>query len=159
MLPTLEKTFTIRPTGGAWIVTAPGAEPRIIPDPLADTTLTGLLRELREWTGRPVLRGDAQASSLEGFLQRLARRISERLTPALLSDTDRQALADELASRLFRWTVRVEGPGSLADPVLALPWELISVEPGVFPVQEGRLEVVREAVMEGAACRSRWGLL
>jgi hypothetical protein len=44
-----------------------------------------------------------------------------------------------------------EETGSAADAALALPWELLAPEePGTWPVRDGRLAVIREAVADGA---------
>ncbi len=144
-----ERLVTILPAEEVWTISGIGGEVRAVADLLADASLIGLLCELREWTTRPVIQ-DAQTSSLKGFLGRLACRISERITHVLLTEADQAALSGWTGGCPVRLTVRVEGPSRLADPVLALPWELINLGPGVFPVREGRVEVIREAVVEGA---------
>jgi len=98
------KTITIRPAGEAWVVTSLGADPQTLPDPLVDTPLAGLLQELREWTtGR---RCEGMRKHLIRKVFATARKISGRLTPALLSDTERQILADELGSRSVQLAIR-----------------------------------------------------
>jgi len=145
----------IEPQGEVWTVRGPGpvVPTRIVPSPSGDPTFVGLLRELWEWTGRPVNCRDPQTRSLEDYLDRLARRIGAQLTEALLPEEIRAELARHLreeGSPPQRLTLQVEGRSSEVDTVLALPWELLAPEPGRFPVREGRLDLVREAVVDGA---------
>ena len=45
--------------------------------------------------------------------------------------------------------LRIVVDGDAADRVLALPWELLRLQDG-FPVQEGRLDIVREIKIDEA---------
>ena len=94
-----------------------------------------------------------EAPALEATLQNLAVRIGARLTPVLLSDAARSAVIrriNQVDRGRARLTIRVKDETTLGDRALALPWELIAPEPAKFPVRDGELDLVREAVADGA---------
>lgn len=138
---------TIEPSEPSWIVSgpAPSPGPRTIPSPLADRSFRGRLAELREWSCRPVRRGDPQAPGTEEFLRRLARQVSGPLEEVLFPEGVRNALLPQIGSEGALLVLRVTGQGEPSDRVLALPWELVGSGLAGFPFQ-----VVREAVVEGA---------
>ena len=95
------------------------------------------------------------SSGTAAFVQGLARRVSDRLTQALLTEDDRRALVAALdGNGRVRLVIRVRpatgGWNQTADAALALPWELLAPESGVYPVRDGRLAVIREAVTDQA---------
>jgi tetratricopeptide (TPR) repeat protein len=138
---------TIAPSGSSWLISgpAPWLGSRTIASPLADRSFRGELAELREWSCRPVRRGDPQAPGTEEFLRRLARQVSGPLEAVLFPEEVRDAVLSQVSSGGALLMLRVTGRGALSDRVLALPWELVgSGLPGP------RFQVVREAVTEGA---------
>jgi len=150
-----ELVFELHPGEKAWTVVGPTPEstPHTIPNPLGDAGLVELLGKLRESTGVLVPLDHPEAAAMEAALHHLASRIGERLTPVLLSDEARAVVVRRMNQRergRARLTVRVRNETSLGDRALALPWELIAPEPGTFPVRDGRLDLVHEAVAEGA---------
>jgi tetratricopeptide (TPR) repeat protein len=149
--------FALTPTEETWTIIGPlaGHPARVVPNPLADARFRELVASLREWASQPVPLDRADPLGTEAFVQDRARRVSRRLTGALLVDEDRRAVAAALAGNgRVRLVLRVrpasEGTGPAADASLALPWELLAPEePGLWPVQYGRLSVIREAVADG----------
>lgn len=150
--------FTLTPTEETWTIVGPVSDrpARVVPNPLADARFRGLVASLRDWASRPVPLDRPDPLGTEAFVRGLARRVSQRLTEALLADEDRRTVAAALAGgRRARLVLRIrpaaEGTGPAADATLALPWELLAPEePGLWPVQDGRLSVIREAVADGA---------
>jgi tetratricopeptide (TPR) repeat protein len=139
--------FTLHPGDDAWTVrgASPRQAPRTVPNPFGDRSFRGTLAELREWSRKPVRRGDPQAPGTEELLRRLSRQMGSRLEALLFSEEVRSALLPRAGAGGARLTLRALGRGELADRALALPWELIaSGLPGPG------LQVVREAVAEGA---------
>ncbi|MEZ4437327.1 MAG: CHAT domain-containing protein, partial [bacterium] len=90
-------------------------------------------------------------------VRRVAGAVGERLTGALLSSEARARVEGAIAARTgqtppcLRLRVRASSPDEVAraDHALALPWELLRVG-GRFPVEDGALDVAREAVVAGA---------
>jgi hypothetical protein len=86
-----------------------------------------------------------------------ARRVSARLTRALLVAEDQRALALALASNgRVELAIRIRSEeGDAGDAALALPWELLApARPGRYPVREGQLSILREAIAQSTlACR------
>src|SRR3954451_2922874 len=145
----------IEPEKESWTVLAPSLarEPHVIANPLQDERFLGEVRELREWASRPILRSDPLAAGNRDYLQRLSRKVGERITSILLAEPAREALAQELlraAGQRVRLTIRVRDFGPLSDAALALPWELLAPEPGTFALRAQSLQVIREVVAEGA---------
>jgi tetratricopeptide (TPR) repeat protein len=150
--------FTLVPGEETWTIVGPMPDrpPRVVPSPLADTRFRRLVASLREWASRPVPLDRPDPLGTEAFVRGLARRVSQRLTDVLLAGEDRRALVAALAANgrvrlLLRVRPAAAGTGSAADAALALPWELLAPEePGAWPVRDGRLAVIREAVADGA---------
>jgi tetratricopeptide (TPR) repeat protein len=146
--------FDLETRSRGWIVQGPTSPRRPLESPLADERLPGLAASLREWASRPVPLDRPDPLGTEAFVQGLARRVSDQLTQALLTEDDRRAVAAALAGNdRARLVIRVRSAGAAwdqtADAALALPWELLAPEAsGVYPVREGRLAVIREAVTD-----------
>lgn len=140
-------TCTIEPRDSSWLVSgpAPWLGSRTILSPLADRSFRARLAELREWSCRPVRRGDPQAPGTEEFLRRLARQVSGPLEDVLFPEEVRTAVLPRIGSEGALLVLRVTGNSELSDRVLALPWELAGSGLTGSPLQ-----VVREAVTEGA---------
>jgi tetratricopeptide (TPR) repeat protein len=144
--------FDIETGQQTWTVT--GVEPfmraRRVPDPY-EGRLGSLTETLRSWANKPVSAGDR---STKDYIDRLALQVSGLLTALLFDENTLNELRQRLTRERVSLTIRAHGTagaGDLAsDQALALPWELLSPDPGTFPVLNGRLIVVREAVAEGA---------
>ncbi len=131
-------------------------------NPLDDPDLIAAL-ELLQQLGTRALPADDHgtlgpaAAHQAALLRERAAAVGERLT-GVLSEAARARLAElEAAARsgtpaLVRVQVAVAAGGdpALADRLLALPWELLRVG-GRFPVEEHTVDLVREAVVPGAA--------
>lgn len=146
--------FTVEAGPAAWTVHGPASAPRRVISPLADERFRWLVASLREWAGRPVPLGRPDPLRTAAFAEDRARRVSARLTRALLTEEDQRALALAMAANgQAELAIRVRSlEGEAGDEVLALPWELLAPEqPGRFPVRDGRLTILREAVGEGAS--------
>jgi len=148
----------IDPRDCSWVVQGPSdSDPEYeVPSPLADQEFLGLLRELRNNGAASIrIEGNLKAVAEQRELEELARRISDRIT-AVFSAPARQAILRRLNQVQFgraRLTVRVADRGPRTDQALALPWELLAPDlqaPKPFPVRQGVLEVVREAVVEAS---------
>lgn len=142
--------LTVDASGWSVIGPAPGAEPRRLPDPCARGELATLVGSLRYWAGQPVPLDRADPLGTEAFVEQLARQISRRLTETLLTDADRRVVCEALApkgsGRLIVRARATAGWSSAADRALSLPWELLAPEEvGSFPVQDGRLLIIRDA--------------
>ena len=160
--------FDVEPLADGWRVVGPTGEAEVfeVDSPLDDPAFIELLERLRKWTGVHVNQADPRAKALSATMDALARQIGARLSDALLSDQARQAVQRRINQSnrgRARLTIRTAPPDAAAakddegkrpivpgDRVLALPWELLMPEPGTFAVREGQLDVVREAVMDGA---------
>ena len=157
--PRLNVTLTVQKD--VWLVEASGVRRYEKANPLADRTFVRDIERLRKLDHKPVPTDERGSPTSEGAeavagIQSLARSVGERLTKALL--------ADELAESLQRAIARAAGkeqahlhlivkPDDAADPhgaheVLALPWELLRLS-HEFPVEKGKLDVSREAYVEG----------
>jgi hypothetical protein len=138
----------------------PDWQPR---DPLADRELLENLKALRKLGHRPLPTTEdgqltAEAAGLAAALRGLAVEVGDRLTDALLSPAAREALVYAVHSGLtgdpplLHLQVRSSGTGEaaerLADRALALPWELLRLD-GCFPIEEGTLDLAREALVPG----------
>lgn len=155
MIGSADLLVELDPGREAWTVRAPALSgaPHVVGSPLAEERFLGEVRELREWTSRPILRDDPLAAGHRNYLQRLAHNVGERITSVLLAPAARERLAAALrqaAGRRVRLTIRVRDVGPLGDAALALPWELLAPQPGTFAVGAGALQVVREVAVEGA---------
>jgi hypothetical protein len=96
---------------------------------------------------------DPDAEDTTAALEGLALRISQRLTLVLFSEDARREVLrrmNEMDHGRARLVIRIPDRGPASDQALALPWELLAPEPGAFAVRDGRLDVVREAVTDGA---------
>ena len=141
----------------SWVVQGPVSPPHRVANPIASENFRGLVGSLRDWAGRPVPLDRPDPLQAQAFVEERARRVSAKLTSSLLADEqDRRAVLQALvrcsrARIVIRVRSMAEGWDLAADAALALPWELLAPEePGSFPVREGRLVVLREAVAEGA---------
>jgi tetratricopeptide (TPR) repeat protein len=148
-------TFELQPGEDTWTIVGPTAEsaPHTVPNPLADAELVKLLGELRKATGLLIPLSHPVAAATEAALQNLALRIGDRLTEALLSEEARAAVVRRMNQRdrgRALLAIRVKDETPLGDRALALPWELITSQPGRFAVRDGGLDLVREAVADGA---------
>ncbi len=147
-----ELVFEIEAGPDNWIVRGPRprSRPRSVPSPLADGRLSCWIQELRQWASLP-LPGGHEGRGARMYLQGLARKVSERLTAVLLTDAGRRSLLRTLAERTrSHLTIRISAPGSQGDRALSLPWELVTPKADSYPVRDGRLVVLREAVAPGA---------
>jgi tetratricopeptide (TPR) repeat protein len=147
--------FDLTPGELDWTVVGPTADspPHTIPNPLVDASFIALLRELRECSSRPLRLNDPTTPRVRAQLDRMTRQIGERLTHVLFSPTARAAVVRRINAidrGRARLTIRVGQHGPHGDQALALPWELLMPEDAVFAVHDGQLDVVREAVTEGA---------
>lgn len=149
--------FSLEVSPGSWVVHGPGSPPHRVANPLASEHFRGLVGSLQDWAGRPVPLDRPDPLRTRAFVEERARRVSAKLTGALLADEDNRRSVLQALTRgdKVRIVIRVrpmgEGWHLAADAALALPWELLAPEtPGSFPVREGRLAVLREAVAEGA---------
>jgi tetratricopeptide (TPR) repeat protein len=139
----------------------PDWQPR---DPLADPKLLEDLATLRKLDHQPLPTTEcgqltAEAAGVAGALRALAADVGERLTEALLSSPARQMLITAIQAGtggdppLLHLRVQQASGGEAtkrrADWALALPWELLRLDEH-FPVEEGMLDLVREAVVPGA---------
>jgi tetratricopeptide (TPR) repeat protein len=134
-------------------------------DPLADGDLVADLAALRELDHRPLPvdeqgRLTPEAAGAAASLRALAASIGDRLAAALLSPKAGEVLAAAVhatlggAPPLLHLRMRAAGAGEAAerraDRALALPWELLRLD-GRFPVEEGFLDLAREAEVPGAS--------
>jgi len=149
--------LTLTPGDETWTLIGPllSRPSREVPNPLANRSLYGLVASLREWASQPVPLDRPDSLGTAAFVQGLAHRVSDRLTQALLTEDDRRALVAALdGNGRVRLVIRVRpaagGWNQTADAALALPWELLAPESGVYPVRDGRLAVIREAVTDQA---------
>jgi len=133
-------------------------------DLLADPGLLEDLETLRKHAHRPLPTDEHGNLSPEVFgvaaaLHALAADLGDRLTDALLSPPARESLARVVHANLsgepplLHLRVRPAGSGETAerraDRALALPWELLRLD-GRFPVEDGTLDLAREAVVPDA---------
>jgi tetratricopeptide (TPR) repeat protein len=138
----------------------PDWQPR---DPFADPELLEDLETLRKLGHRSLPttedgRLTAEAAGIAAALRQLAAEVGDRLTEALLSLPAREALVQAVHSGLtgdsplLLLQVRSSGTGEAAerqaDRALALPWELLRLEDR-FPIEEGTLDLAREALVPG----------
>lgn len=132
-------------------------------DPLADPALVQSAAELRALDHDPVPTDDhgrlaPAAASATAAIRALAERVGLALTTRLLSP---EAVA-RLSAAVRGTTggappfvvVRVHASGGAearrrADWLLSLPWELLVLD-GEHPVEHGKLDLAREAVIDGA---------
>jgi tetratricopeptide (TPR) repeat protein len=119
-------------------------------NPLEDQALLNDLAKLEVVSRESVSEQGAQRSNQEAAQWNIATRIGKRLTYILLSDEARRAVSyriNQVDKTRPRLIVRVSG-NSVGDRwALALPWELLTLEEGVFPVFQGQLEIVREVIV------------
>lgn len=144
--------FTLTPGEETWTVVgpAPDGSPHVVPSPLANGDLLRRVRELRDSSS---MRFSPDQQYDIRVYQDLARELSARITPLLLSEAARKALRTRLNQVQLgraRLTIRVVDHGPLGDQVLALPWEVVAPDPGELPVRQSTLEIVRESVVPGA---------
>jgi len=149
--------------GPAWHATLPGWGSWAPAGLERDAALRDALVTLRT-LGHTALPTDEEgalgpaAAGVAGQLHALAVDVGERLTAALFDAEPRAWLARRVRERtgetpLFL-VLRVVADGgddgeSRADAVLALPWELLRLD-AAFPVEQGRLDLAREAVVPDA---------
>jgi tetratricopeptide (TPR) repeat protein len=160
----LEIEITVGTEGEPWrarLAGCPDWQPR---DPLADPKLLEDLETLRKLNHRPLPLGEhghltPEAAGVAAALRALAADVGDRLTDALLSQPAREALVKAVQTGLgvepplLHLRVHPAGGGEAAehqaDRALALPWELLRLD-GHFPVEEGTLDLAREAVVPSA---------
>ncbi|NJL27095.1 MAG: tetratricopeptide repeat protein [Thermoanaerobaculia bacterium] len=108
---------------------------------------------IRKQAAVPIIEDHPSAAVLTSRLRKLGAHVGTRLTSALFSDAAREATLRRLldAARGPARLMLRAGPGPLADQVLALPWELLTLEEGVFAVEVGQLDIIREATSDAAA--------
>ena len=150
-----ELVFDLTPGEMDWTVVGPltDSPPHTVPNPLVDADFITLLQELREWSSQPLRLDDPTTPTVRARLDRLARQVGARLTQVLCSPAARAAVARRihaLDQGRARLTLRVAERGPRGDQALALPWELLMPEEDTFAVHAGQLDVVREAVTDGA---------
>jgi tetratricopeptide (TPR) repeat protein len=148
-----ELVLTLDPGEDEWTVTGSGLSPHRSGNPLLDRDFVALMAELRQVAAVPVSLDDPDLRRKEDALDAFARLIGERLTSVLLSLAACTWLAGQIARHSERGrprlTLRVASATTMADRALALPWELLRVGNGEgFPVRDGALDLVREAVAE-----------
>lgn len=144
--------FTITPGEETWSIVGPtpGSPPHVVSSPLTDRGFLGSVRELRRYSSMKFPRDEKEDIRL---YEDVARELSARITPFLLSEEARQAVRvrlNQVQLGRARLTIRVADHGPLSDQVLKLPWEVIAPDPNEFPVRQSVLEVVRESVVPGA---------
>jgi hypothetical protein len=136
-----------------WPLEDPHADPTLAPD-LA--TLRALDHVPLETDERGAL-GPAMATAA-AQLRVLAERAGDALTAAILSLEARQRIAAAIRASAGKapplLLLRVHAGSSdearrHADRLLALPWELLRID-GEFPLEHGKLDLAREAVVDGA---------
>jgi hypothetical protein len=154
-LEPVELVFEITPGDKTWTVVGPTRESpsRQVPNPLADKELVSRLNLLRETSSQPVVEGASDSREREALMRSLSRAMGGRLTELLLSAEARAQVVRGIHQAAVRGrarlTLRVR-EGAQADQALALPWELLMPEEGRFAVEDMVLDLVREAVVEGA---------
>lgn len=146
--------FSLKPDEDNWTVVGPTPESaeHVSPNPLLDEPFVSLLNVLRKKASSVLVKGVPEEENKAVILRQLGRQIGERLNSVLFSDEARQAVIrriHETPRGRARLTVRVADRGVLADRALALPWELLMPEEGIFAVEMGMLDVVREAFVDG----------
>lgn len=147
--------FELDPGEDNWTVVGPAPESaeHVSSNPLNDTAFLNLLNLLRKRASDVVVEDLPEDKSKAAMLRQLGRHVGERLNAVLFSDEARQAVVQRLEDTdrgRARLTLRVVGESVRDDRALALPWELLMVEEGTFAVEEGQLDIVREAVVDAA---------
>jgi hypothetical protein len=160
----LEIEIVVGAEGEPWRASLAGCGEWRPRDPLADSKLLEDLETLRKLDHHPLPvteRGQltAEAAGIKAVLLDLAANPGDRLTDALLSLQAKERLIRAVHAALggeppllllqVRSATGGEDAELRADRALALPWELLRLE-GRFPVEEGILDVAREAVVSGA---------
>ncbi|MES1244292.1 MAG: tetratricopeptide repeat protein [Acidobacteriota bacterium] len=148
--------FEIEPRE-TWTVSgpSPGTPPHRVASPLLDREFIDRLKALQKATGKLIPQGVAdEAWQRETeLLDRLAQEIGRHLAAVLLSETARAAVLrriNQVDLGCPQLVIRVRDVTPHGDQALALPWELLTFDARRFPVRDGRLDLVREAVAEGA---------
>jgi tetratricopeptide (TPR) repeat protein len=160
----LEIEIVVGAEGEPWDAHLAGCSSWQPRDLLADPGLLEDLETLRKHAHRPLPTDEhghlsPEAAGVAAALQALAADLGDRLTDALLSPPARASLAKVVHANLsgepplLHLRVRPAGSGETAerraDRALALPWELLRLD-GRFPVEEGTLDLAREAVVPDA---------
>lgn len=148
----VELDFAVEAGQATWTVRGPLSPPRRVVSPLADERFRWLVASLREWANRPVPIGRCDPLRIASFAEDRSRRVSARLTRALLAEEDQHAVALAMAlNGQAELALRVRSEeGDAGAEALALPWELLAPErPGRFPVRDGRLTILRESLADG----------
>jgi tetratricopeptide (TPR) repeat protein len=160
----LEIEITVGIEEEPWHARLAGCPAWELRDPLADPKLLEDLETLRKLDHRPLPtreRGELspEAAGVAAALRALAADVGDRLTDALLSPPARETLVKAVHASLggepplLHVRVRPAAGGEAAerqaDRALALPWELLRLD-GRFPVEEGTLDLAREAMVSGA---------
>jgi len=160
----LEIEIVVGAEGEPWDAHLAGCSSWQPRDLLADPGLLEDLETLREHSHRPLPTDEhgylsPEAAGVAAVLHALAADLGDRLTDALLSPPARESLAKVVHTNLsgepplLHLRVRPAGSGETverrADRALALPWELLRLD-GRFPVEDGTLDLAREAVVPDA---------
>lgn len=146
-------TIVLDPGEDTWRARLDGTESwsSAEPNPLRDSAFRTQLETIRTLSARG-LRSDLPDDQHDAdILRQKALAVGAQLTAMLGSsvvDTLRRRVAQVDRGRA-RLTLRVPR-GKWADQALALPWELLTLEPGTFVVERAQLDLVREALQEGA---------
>ena len=153
----IDLAFRLEARSTVWTVQGPASSGRSVPSPFTDEGFRRKVLSLSRWASRPTpLDRPDSLDGTETYIRNLADEISRELTESLLGKEDRHEVARALArAGPVRLRIRAESAGKEWDPAaeaaLALPWELLSPErPGTYPVREGRLAVIREAVTDSS---------
>jgi Restriction endonuclease len=144
--PPNDLELTITPGQKIWTIIGPtpGSPPHVVPNPLTDQDFLRQVRDLRRYSGMKFSPGEKLDIRI---FEDVARELSARITPLLLSEEARQAVRvrlNQVQLGRARLTIRVADRGPTGDQILALPWEVVAPDPNEFPVRQSTLELVRE---------------
>src|SRR4029077_4061346 len=120
-LPT-DLLFTIEPSEETWTIVGPtpDSRPHVVPSPLADVDFLRQVSDLRLYSS---LKFPLDRKHKIRLFEDVARELSARITPLLLSDEARAAVRirlNQVQLGRARLTIRVADHGPLSDQVLAL---------------------------------------
>ena len=148
-----ELVFTLIAREDTWTLQGPSpGMTHDAPNPLNLGRMASDLYRLRLGINKHLDSSHPYTPTLAGGLTDLGHRIGQVLADTLFS-ADALALVRKRCNQieLGRARLTLRAPETeLADRALALPWELLTLEPERFAVREGELDVVREAIRDGA---------
>ena len=153
----IDVRVTVRDDG--WTVSVDNCETRDVESPLADASFQRALEQFREFSYRPISTDDRERPTEEGAamasrLFSVASQIGSQLTKTLCSDGIQELIERGIGLSTEPHHLHIVvahtsvGLESLANEALALPWELLRFGEE-FPVAMGKLDVTREAYVEG----------